>query len=522
MTRPAVSSAGEPANAAGQWQDVARLMLDDAGATERLGADLAMILRPGDVVALEGDLGAGKSTLARAAIRHLAGDAELEVPSPTYTLVQAYETTPKIAHFDLYRIGGDDELEEIGFDEAIETGVALVEWPRNAPLALAAANIAVSLDMAAGGGRVATIAGRGQAAERVLRTLAIRDFLTQGGLAHAERRPFVGDASSRRYETVHNGAPEMLVLMDAPRQPDGPPVRGGLPYSRIAHLAEDVTPFVAVAGALTRAGFAAPAIHRADLDQGLLLIEHLGDETLLDAAGIPVPERYEAAALCLADLHATAWPAELPVTGRAAYELPVFDPGAMAIEVDLLPDWYLPHARGRSASADERARFTAIWNDLFAELRAAETSLVLRDFHSPNVIWRPGATGRGRIGLIDFQDAVRGPAAYDVASLAQDARVDVTAELEARLRDAYVARRKAGDPGFDVDGFECAYAIMAAQRASKVLGIFVRLLERDGKPQYLRHIPRIKTYLGRTLGHPSLAALHELYAAWGVLDVAAS
>lgn len=518
MTRPATAPAGAPSGEAGAWQEVARLVLGDAAATERLGADLAMILKPGDVVALQGDLGAGKSTLARAAIRHLAGDLDLEVPSPTYTLVQAYETTPKIAHFDLYRIGGDDELDELGFDEAAEAGIALVEWPQNAPLALAAANIGVSLAMVPGGGREAIIAGRDQAAERLHRTLAIRTFLADAGLGDAERRRFVGDASSRRYETVHAGQAAMQVLMDAPRQADGPPVRDGLPYSRIAHLAEDVVPFVAVARALTAAGFAAPAIHRADLGEGLLLIEHLGDETLLDDAGRPVPERYEAAVLCLAEMHETAWPAALPVAGADAHTVPLFDKRAMAIEVDLLTDWYLPHARGRPATGDERAAFEAIWADLFAELAAAEQSLVLRDFHSPNVIWRPGETGRRRIGLIDFQDAVIGPAAYDVASLAQDARVDVPAALEIHLRSAYVARRQAGDPGFDAAGFERAFAIMAAQRASKVLGIFVRLLERDGKPQYLRHIPRIKTYLRRTLGHPSMAALHQLYAAWGVLD----
>ena len=110
-------------------------------------------------------------------------------------------------------------------------------------------------------------------------------------------------------------------------------------------------------------------------------------------------------------------------------------------------------------------------------------------------------------------------AAYDLASLAQDARVDVSAELEARLTAHYVSLR-ARDAGFDAAGFERAYAIMAAQRGSKILGIFVRLLERDGKPQYLRHIPRIKAYLARTLDHPSLTALRDLYQDWGVLNEA--
>ena len=506
---------------------IAELTLADEAATQRLGEDLALALGVGDIVALSGDLGAGKSTLARALIRALAEDESLEVPSPTYTLVQSYETTPPVAHFDLYRVGGDGELDELGFEDAAEAGIVLAEWPQNAPAVLKAATVAVHLDMAPeGDGRVAAISASGAAAARIERSFAIRNFLDAAGRGEATRRRFTGDASARRYETIHapdarNGdttAP--LVLMDAPRQPDGPPVRDGLPYSRIAHLAEDVIPFVAVAQALSGAGFAAPSVLSADLEAGLLLITHLGNETLLDGEGQPVPERYAAAIDCLADLHATPWPASLAVPNGPAHPLARYDRRVLAMEVDLVPDWYLPREKGRPASDDERALFTEIWASLFDELEQAETSLTLRDVHSPNLIWRPQEAGRRRIGLIDFQDAVIGPCAYDVASLAQDARVDVSAELEARLVTAYVANRRTADPGYDAFGFERDYAIMSAQRNSKILGIFVRLLERDGKPQYLRHIPRIKRYLARSLGHPSLSALKSLYEDWGILDEA--
>ncbi|WP_206453857.1 tRNA (adenosine(37)-N6)-threonylcarbamoyltransferase complex ATPase subunit type 1 TsaE [Aurantimonas marina] len=495
---------------------IAHLALADDAATRRLGTDLALALRPGDILALCGDLGVGKSTLARAAIRTLADDPGLDVPSPTYTLVQAYATTPPVAHFDLYRLAGDNELDELGFEDSARDGITLVEWPQNAPSTLAAATIVIELAMAPGGGRIAAISASETAGARILRSLAIRDLLAAAGLAEAPRRRFTGDASTRRYEIVEAKA-ETLVVMDAPREPDGPPVQGGLPYSRIAHLAEDVAPFVAVAQSLAAAGFAAPAIRKADLDAGLLLIDHLGSDTLLDTSGRPVPERYQAAIACLAELHAMPWPAKMPVADGIVHTVPAYDRRALRIEVDLIVDWYLPRAKGRPATDTERAAFADIWNALFDELAAAETSLVLRDFHSPNIIWRPEQSGRQRIGLIDFQDAVIGPSAYDVASLAQDARVDIPAELEARLVAHYVALRQA-EGGFDADRFQRAYAIMAAQRASKILGIFVRLLERDAKPQYLRHIPRIKAYLRRTLGHPALAALRTLYQDWGVLD----
>jgi aminoglycoside/choline kinase family phosphotransferase len=135
----------------------------------------------------------------------------------------------------------------------------------------------------------------------------------------------------------------------------------------------------------------------------------------------------------------------------------------------------------------------------------------LRDYHSPNLIWLGDREGLRRVGLLDFQDAVLGPAAYDVASLLQDARVTVPADLELRLLGLYARERKAADPAFDMTAFAGSYAIVAAQRATKILGIFARLNKRDGKPQYLAHLPRIEAYLRRNLAHPTLAGLRWWY-----------
>jgi aminoglycoside/choline kinase family phosphotransferase len=136
---------------------------------------------------------------------------------------------------------------------------------------------------------------------------------------------------------------------------------------------------------------------------------------------------------------------------------------------------------------------------------------VLRDYHSPNLLWLPQREGIARVGLLDFQDAVMGPAAYDVASLLQDARVDVPEMLEIALLSRYSRARHAADAGFDAAQFAQAYATMAAQRASKILGIFARLEKRDHKPQYLRHMPRVWAYLRRALAHPALEALQSWY-----------
>ena len=489
--------------------------LPDEAATARLGEDIAAALRPGDVVALSGDLGAGKTTLARATIRAMAGDPALDVPSPTFTLVQAYEAGIPVWHFDLYRLAAPDELDELGFDEATTGGVALVEWPERAAGRMPAEAIHVRLSEQ-GSGRRATIEAAGAALARLERSFAVRDFLGSAGWGDAHRRFLQGDASTRAYETVEREGEAPRILMNAPRQPDGPPIRDGKPYSQIARLAESVVPFVAVGRALKAAGFAAPEIFSADLDRGLLLLEHLGSGGFLDD-GAPVRERYVAAAELLADLHGVAWNPVMPVAQGLDYTVPPYDEEAMAIETELLIEWYLPHMRGRAATDAEREAYAAAWSKAFGELRQAEKSLVLRDYHSPNLIWRAERSGRDRLGILDFQDALIGPSAYDVASLSMDARVTIPPELEAETVAAYcAARERAG--GFDRAGFERAYAIMAAQRNSKILGIFVRLNVRDGKPHYLKHLPRIRDYLARSLAHPVLAELRALYRGFGIFE----
>ena len=138
---------------------------------------------------------------------------------------------------------------------------------------------------------------------------------------------------------------------------------------------------------------------------------------------------------------------------------------------------------------------------------------MLRDFHSPNLLWLPDRAGIARLGLLDFQDALMGPPAYDLASLLQDARVDVPEEMEIELLGRYVRARREADEEFDIAGFVRLYSTLAAQRASKILGIFARLDRRDGKPQYLRHLPRVWNYLQRSLAHPALAPLDAWYKA---------
>jgi hypothetical protein len=177
-----------------------------------------------------------------------------------------------------------------------------------------------------------------------------------------------------------------------------------------------------------------------------------------------------------------------------------------------LLDWYLPRA-GAPATAATRAGFLRHWRAALLPALEAEPTWVLRDYHSPNLMWLPQRDDIARIGVLDFQDALIGPGAYDVASLLQDARVDVPEKMEMNLLSRYVRTRQSGDREFDTASFTRLYATLAAQRATKILGIFARLDQRDGKPQYLRHMPRLWNYLRRSLAHPALAALKAWYAA---------
>jgi tRNA threonylcarbamoyl adenosine modification protein YjeE len=492
------------------------LALSNETATANLMADLVLLIGPGDVITLSGDLGAGKTAAARAMIRYLADDDALEVPSPTFTLAQVYDLPPfPLVHADLYRINDPAELEEIGLSPLPEGTVALIEWPERAPSALPQDRIDIALSHRPALGstaRAAEITGYGKAAAQVARLKALRQFLDGAGYADARRRRMPGDASTRSYARLVRDD-GVVILMNAPLRPDGPALYDGKSYSAAVHLAEDVKPFVAIDNGLRARGFSAPSIHHADLDAGFLITEDFGSAGFVEGdPSQPIAERYEAATDMLAALHREALPEILPVAPQITYAIPTFDTEALLVEVGLMLEWYMPD-RGAEPTDNMRAEFVMMWRELLIKPASAARTWALRDFHSPNLIWLDQRTGTARVGVIDFQDAVLGPAAYDLVSLLQDARVDVPEQLELALLTRYIKARRASDDSFDPAGFAELYAVMSAQRNTRLLGTFARLNRRDGKPQYLRHQPRIWTYLNRSLAHPMLARAREWYSA---------
>ena len=504
-----MSERADEAEGASVW----RLEAPDEATMFDIAAAQAAWLEPGDFVGVMGDLGAGKTTFARGLIRALAEAPDVEAPSPTFTLMQVYDA-PRgpVVHADFYRMRSARELENIGWDEAIAGAIAIVEWPERVAEALPADRLEVDIHIDPARGpdfRVVTLRGMGAISRRLGLALGVASLLRRAGWNDARREFLQGDASIRAYErlTRPNGA--TAILMISPPRRDGPILRYGKPYAAIAKLSPDIRAFVAMAEGLRSLGYSAPNVIAYSLEEGLALIEDLGAATIA-AGGGPDGARYAAAVALLADLHGRELPVSLPV-GEETYTLPIYDVEAMQIEVELALDWYAPAVARVTPPSGARMQFLAIWRDLIAPILAQPTTWTLRDYHSPNLHWLAGRPGLKRIGLIDFQDAVIGPPAYDLASLLQDARVDVSEDLEMRLAALYLRRRSAADPAFDAEGFAAAYAAMGAQRASKILGLFARLDKRDGKPDYLRHLPRIERYLARNLAHPLLQPLALWY-----------
>jgi len=297
------------------------------------------------------------------------------------------------------------------------------------------------------------------------------EFLARHGWTDAQISPVAGDASFRRYFRVNSATRGKAILMDAP-----PP-----------H--EDPQPFLDIAQYLTGHQFRAPEIYGTDLTRGLVLLEDFGDRRMrehLDDHPADEAQIYRAAIDTIVRLAAT------PAADAQPYDMATY-----LREVQLLTEWYMP-AMGLSCDANA---FDQMWVDALAPLASCQNVTVLRDYHAENIM----LLDDGEQGIIDFQDALVGHPAYDLVSLLQDARRDVRPELEADMLAYYLT---AANPGSD---FDAHYALLGAQRNTKIIGIFTRLWKRDGKERYLSFLPRMWGLLERDLAHPALASVKQWF-----------
>lgn len=313
----------------------------------------------------------------------------------------------------------------------------------------------------------------------VSREQEIETFLMEAGWEGAERSFLSGDASFRHYDRVRlNG--QSAVLMDAP--PDKEPVE----------------PFLKVGGYLLDMGFAAPSILAKDNARGLLLLGDLGDYSftkLLQESPKKELDIYKRAMDVLVALHRK---------GSSGFELPSYNRELLLDEALLFVDWYLKDVIPAKTFSQKREQFIRHWNAVFDALPFIPDVMVLRDYHADNLMYLSGKEGLESVGLLDFQDAVLGSPAYDVASLLEDARRDLQPETVQIALNYYLQQME-----WDKQQFMACYSVLAAQRNTKIIGIFNRLNKRDGKPRYLDYLPRVWQHLEHDIMHPLLRDYRE-------------
>ena len=345
-----------------------------------------------------------------------------------------------------------------------------------------------------------------------------RRFLADAGLSDARRTPLQGDASTRAYERLRLPSGTSLILMDQPPSVETRPCppratdaeRIALGYNASARLAAGrVDAFVACAGYLRARGFSAPAVIAGDPDAGLAVLEDLGDDLYarLIEAGVDEAPLYDTATDVLAALHDQT-PPDVLVADGSSWPLLTYDALALGTATDIIIEWLPKFTPGLILSPDAVAEWDAVWAPIHARGAAMASVFCHRDYHAENLIWLPQRTGVARVGLLDFQDAVKAHPAWDMSMLLHDARRDVTPQREATVLARYFTAR----PQVDAAAFMADFHALGAANIVRILGIFARLVARDGKPRYRAFMPRLWRYLDRCLSDPAPAGLSDWLA----------
>lgn len=339
------------------------------------------------------------------------------------------------------------------------------------------------------------------------------EFLKGAGLADARRDPLPGDASTRRYERLTTPTGASLMLMDQAPAAESPPCdpawtpeqRRAAGWNATARLsAGRIEAFAAVSAHLRSVGLSAPEIVALDTSAGLAVLEDFGDDlfTRVIERGEPEERMYSAAIQSLAVLHEAPAPDVLSGAG-GDWALQVYDETALQAGADLFVEWTPKLNPALHFDHDAIDEWQAVWRPIIANGVAGATVMAHRDYHAENLIWLPDRSGYGRTGMIDFQDAVRAHPSWDLHSLLQDARRDLGRGVEMWALDRYFAMR----PDTERDAFMRDYAALAALNEARILGVFARLIARDGKPRYRAFMPRMWRHLEANLQKPGMEAV---------------
>lgn len=339
------------------------------------------------------------------------------------------------------------------------------------------------------------------------------EFLRTAGLAEARREPFAGDASTRTFERLRLPSGSTLFFMDQPPALETvvcPPAaseaeRLALGYNAAARLAAgSVAAFVTVAHHLRGLGLAAPRIEAYDVGAGFVVLEDLGDDLFaaLIERGADEGPLYAAAVDAQVVMQGEPPPAILKFDG-VEWPLLTYDTLALKVATDTFLEWWPQFAGLPPFGQAATAEWDALWAPVWVRGEAGASVFTHRDYHARNLLWLPGRKGAARVGMVDFQDALKAHPAWDLTHLLQDARRDVSPELEAAMLDRFLGARS----DLDREGFLADYRALAASNAARILGrVFARqaLL---GRRQYEAYMPRTWRYLERNLEDPALTGL---------------
>lgn len=463
---------------------------------EDLARVISKILVKGDIVALIGEIGSGKTTFSKRLINELTSIHINEINSPTFNLYTIYDKNGvQVNHYDFYRVENSEDLLEIDLIESYKSGITIIEWADKYINALKNDYIEVHLKEKKNH-REYQVIGRGSFRQRIKNANSLEYFLDQTNLKINRQEDIKGDASKRKYHRLYTEN-STLILMDSSQEKK---------IASPTKLSTSINDYIHICKYLEKINIRVPKLFYTDTENEYLIEEDFGDlqySQVVSAGNFK--ELYQPAISTLLHITRINHPHDLEVDGMK-YKIPEYDNMTYLNEIEIFIKFYWPYKKGHICSPSTQNEFMDIFNELLGKL-SSDKSLVLRDFHSPNLMFLNTEKNHRKCGVIDFQDALIGHPIYDLVSLSQDARVTITEEQENFLLEQYKVEFDYNNYNFDKSTIMDQYCILGAQRSLKILGIFARLSIIDNRNDYIGHMPRIINYIRKNMKNSNLSNL---------------
>lgn len=455
---------------------------------------IAPIFEKGDLLALNGEIGSGKTTLTKHLINYLTATSIDKINSPTFNLCQTYSKDDLIiSHYDFYRLDYLQEIEELDINDSIKNNFTIIEWANKFSSILPRDHIEIQINNKFHQ-REYKILFHGEYAKKIIAHKNRLSFLSNSNFNIKKITNMRGDASKRKYYRVNDGK-ENFVLMDASED-----------SINKTTTSETITDFIIFGKYLEDIGLRVPKIYEFDIQKHLILEEDLGLTTYDELySKLSFQDLINPAIESLLILVHSNYKNINDLDGRA-FEPKNFDEKVFINESKIFIDYYWPYVKNSICPEEKKYEFLSIIEKIYSDLSTDKT-LVLRDYHSPNLHYLQNEKGHRKCALIDFQDALLGHPLYDLVSLAQDARFTISEDQERYIVDTFEDKFLFNDFQLSKSSLNEQYKILAIQRSLKILGIFARLSLLEGKNNYIIHMPRVVDYIRRSM---DCSLLHNL------------